>query len=453
MTLEQFQRRLIDAVRQWQQAGRYEQAIALVRALPPLIPLVDALRMEGETFRDWAKSLDDPTADGPPGEEPPMAAAARDRYRHAGDAWAAAAQLRFEQQEYSELLWSSIEAYQLGRAYERSLRLLNDYLQYEFRELRPRGLLAKGRALLATDRPSDALAPLEDLVIDFPRDPLRFDARVVSALAQGELGQYTAASQSLEENLHDPGLAPSSPHWRDSLLLLGDIHYRQAFQRQLEILEPRAPDRTGEEIRAALAENQPVLLAAIDQLDEARQRDPEKRSIRRAAYLCGQSRRLAAQWPALQSVAPETLDGARRQLNQQRASFLEAALLDFQQLRVELNDLAEQTPLADWEQSILRNSYLAEADTLFDLGRYQEAAEAYRGATHRFLGEPLALEAMAQEARCYRELRRPDEARRVVKQAQQILDAIPADRETQFLGVTRYDRAGWNRLLALLARY
>jgi tetratricopeptide (TPR) repeat protein len=453
ITMDQFRQRLVDAIRQWQQARRFEQAIQLVRALPPLLPVVDALRLEGELYRDWAQALDDPPPDMPPGEMPPQRAEARSRYRSAGDALAAAAELKFESQQYSELLWSSIEAYQLGRAYERSLQLLEQYLHYEHRELRPRGLLAKGNALLAIAKPAAALTPLQDLVVDFPRDPLRFDARVTAALAQGELGEFTQASQLLEDNLYDPGLGPASPHWRQSLMLLGDMQYRQAYRRHLEVLEPRTSLQSAEEIRAALAANQPILESAIERLAEAVQRDAGKRSIRRAMYLCAQARRLAAQWPALQAAAPATLDVARRQLNQQKSELLEAALQDFQRLRIELNDLQENATLAEWERAILRNSYLAEADSLFDLARYEEAADAYRAATHRFLGEPLALEAMTQEARCYRELGRNDDAQRVLKQAEQILNAIAAERDVRFNQLTRYDRAGWDRLLSWMAAH
>jgi tetratricopeptide (TPR) repeat protein len=100
------------------------------------------------------------------------------------------------------------------------------------------------------------------------------------------------------------------------------------------------------------------------------------------------------------------------------------------------------------ELAILRNCYFGRADVLFDLGRYEEAVQAYSAATNRYQHDPEALEAYVQIACCYRRLDRPNEARGTIEQARVVLQRLRADAD--FARTTRLDRQQWTELLTWL---
>ncbi len=165
-------------------------------------------------------------------------------------------------------------------------------------------------------------------------------------------------------------------------------------------------------------------------------------------YLIGKSNRMAAEYPdRLLSSNQVTIDTVRRQLLQQRRQLLEDALSDFQSLHTDLNAIQEEGGLSEQHKSILRNSYFGEADTLFSLGRYDEAILAYRNVGNRFLNQPESLEAFVQIAQCQRKLGQFEQANRTLLQAEQVLRRIPAEYDAQFPIVTRSSRADWQQLI------
>jgi tetratricopeptide (TPR) repeat protein len=111
---------------------------------------------------------------------------------------------------------------------------------------------------------------------------------------------------------------------------------------------------------------------------------------------------------------------------------------------------AEQdaAPLDPRAADILRNAYFLAADVLFDLGRYDEAIQAYSNASNRYQSRPEALEALVQIASCYRQLNQPAKARSTIEQAKLMLRRIPT--ETEFDKTTRYSRDEWVTLLNFL---
>ena len=53
----------------------------------------------------------------------------------------------------------------------------------------------------------------------------------------------------------------------------------------------------------------------------------------------------------------------------------------------------EQSQLNPLEQAILRNCYFARGAAFYELGRLEEAIEAYSAATNRYHNEPEVLDA------------------------------------------------------------
>src|SRR6185503_13283537 len=132
-----------------------------------------------------------------------------------------------------------------------------------------------------------------------------------------------------------------------------------------------------------------------------------------------------AKWPRkrLNTVSIETSKAA---LGRQMQEQLQAAVADYNALITRLSEQpdANRTPT---DAAILRNCYFGRADALFDLGRYDEAIEAYSAATNRYQHDPESLEAYVQIACCQRRLGRISEARGTLEQARVVLQRIRSD--------------------------
>ena len=123
---------------------------------------------------------------------------------------------------------------------------------------------------------------------------------------------------------------------------------------------------------------------------------------------------------------------------------LQAAIDGYSNL---ITRLSEQQDAQHWptEAAILRNCYFGRADALFDLGRYDEAIQAYSAATNRYQHDPESLEAYVQIASCHRRLGRISEARGTLEQARVVLQRIRPDAD--FARTTRLARQDWVHLL------
>lgn len=452
----EFERRLIDAVETLQREGDFSSAIDIARAFPPVFGATEALLQEGAAYRAWA----DQTLDRQRRSRRDVAAAvaelARDRYRAAGDAFAAAAELEFTSPRYVPTLWAAIDAYQKAKHFRRSLTLLEPYLRYERRQRKPRGLLASGRAWLAegTDEACRrAVDILTECVTEFPRDPLRYEARLVAAQASAEIGDLDRARDMLQENLRDGQLAPSSPVWRDSLFTLGELLYQRVHENRL-----LADHAVEAERRRLMAESREVIDEALRVLDEAVTRywdgsdlpTPPRRSLH-AAYLSARTHRIAAQIPIIEAEGPDTTTLDRRRSRLAAANELRAALDRYVGLRnhleQRLDEQGNDARLPSYELALLRNCLIGEADTLFELERLDEAAAAYGSVTLRYMNEPLALEGILGHAQCLRRLGRQREADSRIRQASLVLRRIPDEWNGRFEEITRYSRGEWDRLL------
>ena len=453
-----FRSRLITALQTLRQKEQFGPCVEIARTLPTLFPAADAFYEEAITHQQSAERTLALSNGNLEDTAPTVLALAKQKYRAAGDAFAASARLRFDTTQYCDTLWQAIETYQSSGQFERCVELLNDYLRYEDRRRLPRALLAIGKANLAVGDIDHALESLEECMTEFPRDPLRYDARLNAALAHAEANRFTEAKDLLDANLSDGGLTPESVVWLDSLLALGELLFRQGNETHLtwsigdQTLDPTRPRST-----AVLRDQQPLIEDAILKLNEAAERLNET-SVRNApdpranyaAYLGARAHALAAVWPKLESESIDTLDAAKRQLRIQAEQHFSAALIGFSKLRTKLLDREEEKALSPSQKAMLRNCYVSEADTLFDLERFDQAAEAFRAVSLRYMNEPPALEAMMGQARCLRQLNRQRAARLVIRQAKIVLGRIPTEFDGQFQATTRYDRKRWNELLTWL---
>src|SRR6056297_446418 len=322
LSLLEFRTRLEATAEALREQGAFAESIELAQTLPPVVDPATALAMQAESHRRWgqylARQAEQATQ---PENKTALLQRMRAKFLKAGDTFQEVAQLRFTEPEYIDLTWDAIQSYEKARAFDRSLELLEDYLRYERRAILPRGLIAHGRALLSLGQIEEALQPLTTCIEEFPRDSLRHEARLLKAIGQLELGLNVEPQQLLDENLHNSDLSPDSRIFRDSLFVSGESLYRQALRENLSlsaIVSPagknpnRKPDAATIE---AFNANQELIEKAINRLSEAYHRDQKYENqlrARRAQYLIAECERLAAFWPGLQAVDPETIETTRR---------------------------------------------------------------------------------------------------------------------------------------------
>ncbi|MEM9368054.1 MAG: hypothetical protein AAGD07_18835 [Planctomycetota bacterium] len=433
---------LTESLLQLRRLEAFEHAVETARALSPIFGVAESSLQEARAFRDWGDAT---LANGRgAGQEisREAAALARRHYRQAGDAYKVAANERFTTDQYLPTLWSAIDAFQRGRDFAQSISLLKSYLQYEERGRQPRGLVAYGRALLAEGRPDEAMDALQTCIVEFERDPLRYDARLLAAQAAIDDDRVEQARLWLIDNLNDGELTPQSPTWRDSLFTLAEMLFQSSETKILE-----AEKQSPEVYAQTLVEVRDNLNESIRRLGEAVQRYDTTQRAQMAAYQLAHAHLLATRGPELTLNQEENVESIQRDLRRRVASHKAEALRRFETLVNFLSELARDEELSDRQTAILRNAMLDRADLLKELGRIAEAEAAYRALGVRFMNEPPALEALLGQSRMARTLGRQREADLLIRQASMVLDRIGPQWDSRFSEVTRYDRAGWRRYL------
>ena len=78
------------------------------------------------------------------------------------------------------------------------------------------------------------------------------------------------------------------------------------------------------------------------------------------------------------------------------------------------------------ERTYLKASYLYRADCLFDLGRYEQAMEAYTEAAWRYDNMPASVSASMQIVQCQLRLGQKNEAKAALARLKWTLAKIPA---------------------------
>ncbi len=92
---------------------------------------------------------------------------------------------------------------------------------------------------------------------------------------------------------------------------------------------------------------------------------------------------------------------------------------------------------------LLRNSFLGEADLLYEMKDYEKALGIYRSAANRFVSQPISLEALTRSAQCLQQMGRVAEANRAVLQAYDLVARIDASNPEAFAQTTRGSKEEW----------
>jgi tetratricopeptide (TPR) repeat protein len=458
ISLTGFRARLLAAQARWLSQHKYDEAIALARALPPLISSDRAMLLQAEARVAWAQQLAvQAAADRPPSREA-VTSQSRKQFRLAGVAFAHVALLRAATREYTDDIWRSAENFLRGHDFRHAARMFQFYLDQEPRSRRADAQTFLGESLLSLGELDRALTNLTDVFQSYPQHPASYRARILAATAHMEQGNLAEAKQLLQANLEHESLRPESLEWRDSLFLLGETLYREGLTFEAESREVGVDANDLDAAKAGLEKLQQCHQAcreAARVFQEAIARYGDAPQALRARYYLAESRREAAKYPRKRAATID-LEATRSAIEREMQSELTAAIDAYDDL---INHLSQREHLGEMkaedvasfsnaEKAMLRNAYFGRADSLFDLEFYDEAIRAYTLAANRFQNDPVALEAFVQIASCHRRMGRPAEALGVLEQAKVVLQRIPQD--AGFQRATRYGRTQWEELLGVL---
>lgn len=363
-------------------------------------------------------------------------------YRAAGHDYEELARLHFTDPQYLDHVWSSAEYYFLGKEYAAALKQLREYLRYEQRSRRPLALLRYGECQVLLGQSQAALTTLRECIADYPRDASSYRARLLAARALLDKGDRAAVKELYLLNLESGQLTPASTEWRDALFGLGRLLFGDA--QLVESQNPPSKDNSAV-VTAPEQQAQELYHEAIRRLEEAVERYPNASQAVPSRYLVAESYRALAAYPRKRLNA-STIQTARDEYAKELRALLAEAMSNYVLVQESLANRREDQPLTTVEYSLLRNCYFAQAATLYELDRFQEAIGVYTTMINRYQSEPQVLDAYFQLATCQRKVGQLEEAQATLDQARLALERLQRE-SSNFVSTTNHDAAEWQRIL------
>ncbi|MEM6751117.1 MAG: tetratricopeptide repeat protein, partial [Planctomycetota bacterium] len=404
------------------EAERYKDALSLLQVLTPLydpratpprvlLGLAQVHEKVAEQALATADKLDPAALQ--PGDRPqPRArslalreaaahfeAAGRHYLDHAGV-------LTYDDAAHGDSLWAAARCFDRARAWPEAIRVYGDFVDTRRQDdRRVRALLALGKALQSDNQQDAAITRFEGLLRDHPSAPVASEAYVPLAQAFQATGRTAEAEQTLLAVLTDhPSITAESPAYREALVALGQLYHRRG------------------------AADARAFTQAVERLDEAVRRYGDEPGGAKLRYLLADSLRKSVS--ALDEELSVELPPSRRSaLQQERTERLTEARVLFSQVKTELGR-APMASLAQDEVVYLRNSYLYEADALYDMGgltNLQLARDLYVRAASRWSNHPASLVAQMQIVNAYCEMGDFGAAQAAHGNALSMLERIPED--------------------------
>ena len=416
LPLDEARRRIQAAHQRFVDDEAFQAALQLSDRVGRLIGRGEQLEMRARTLEEWGDSEVAAAARRAGSRGRRMLRDGRRRLREAGVAYEQRAETRYADRAYTDDLWAAAEAFHRGQAYAEAARVLKRYLREEPVQRNALALVRLGEAYLARGSGGHAIEAFEECLEFHDTDASSYRARLACAKAYRERDRFDRAEELLRHNLTRTALSPASPEWRDSKFLLGEILAEQGRHDE-----------------------------AIGELEEAVARYPNADQSRTARYLIAESHRHAAAEPLARLKEANTVS-ERERARGDAETHLEQALRMYRQVEQEIT-LADSTDELD--RATLRNCLFLAGQSLFELGRYEEAIQSFSSVSTLYQNEPFMLEALVHIYYCWRRLHDRPKALGVIQQARNLLDRLPP--EADFATSTNLSRGEWDRLLTLLA--
>jgi TolA-binding protein len=339
-----------------------------------------------------------------------LAEKGRKLLREAGEAFETAVRELGAEGDSGELLWWSAENYLQAQEPARAAAVLEVYLRSELKpERKLEAQVALGEAYQALRRNQPAV----DLLKQAAGHPgaLQVRASYLLALAQMDLNQYAEAEGVLKQIMTFPLLDGGNEEFRLARFALVHVLFR----------------------REAFSD-------AADYLEKALEQDAQHpQAVQTRYWLAEAYRRAARQEKKLISAADTAT--ARDFYLKRKQQQLERALEQFRLVVAGLEKVAETRLPAD-EATRLRDSRLGMGECLFNLGRYEEAAEVYRRQMECQGDSVAALTAAMHLTHCYTTLKQLDQAKATAARGRAILDRL-ADGDLEAAGSKRSAWQDW----------
>ncbi len=440
--------RLFGITNQLCKSGMYELALEVADQMQVVFPANQAMQLQANILGSWSRAFESQARHG----DVQAKASLNNLYNRTGQKYEQVASSSLRANDYLDLVWNAIEYYQRAGRTDSANRMIETYLNYEARTRRPRGLLALARNHLANGDWQASLVPLERCFEEHPASPSGYEARLLAARSLKELNELDKAIELLSVNLWDCDLHPENPLWKESFSELGTLQTMRADKKMSEV--KKQFDLPWKEAEPNVLQCQKDFSQAIETLNEAIRRYPSDPQIGPMRFRLARNYQLTAELNDQVARRDESLNELnRRQLAQQHDELLENAVNQYGELLKGMRELPDDTRKSTLNSSISRNSYLNRADILMQLGKYDEAIDAYREALAAYSNRPEGLEALTQIAECYRKSGREREALKAIHQAELMLDRIPVDQNEFFVSLTRGDRTHWQALLKRLKQW
>lgn len=451
MPLDRMRLRLLASANQLFETGVYAESSQFVENLPDLCTEVDRLRLEAVIHDRWARKMQQERSN-PPASDSATSDPDEDEakkieglYRRAARSIERLSQIDMRTPNYMERLWLGIEDFHRAGNFADSNRLIDRYLALSPRSDHSRVLLMQAKNFAAAGNVNAALGAIDRLLLMDPENPLVPDAKLTAAKLQWNRGNFDAAEALILDNLYSGRLRPDSAVWKESLIELGTLMFRQGERVQVRVLGMAVEDNVQPEtLQGDLEKSYEQLLRSIASMEEGLRRFQGDARRYQLLYMTAKAYRMASYWPeALLQGNRLVSEESISEWKSKRAELLVNSRNTFASLRRELTSDQEKKAVPNSEV-LLCNSYFGEADLLFQEGNFNGALEAYRNAANQFINEPESLEAFVQMARCYQELGRTQDMRRTLEMAIDVLGRIPADRDGRFQKNTSGNRQSWD---------
>ncbi len=398
------------------ESGQYAKAEELLGYFLRIVPKERQARLFSRIFMQWGEQLENRSEDKKSDEQRKLLRQAEEKFRLAGKWYEELAKWTFDAPEYLTKVWAAAENYERGRDFPRAMAMYRLYLEHEFVLRQAQSHFHIGDILFEMNEINAAVKELEYCLESFPDDPVVEQARLTLACAYQEKKQWDRAARLLKENL-DGKYDPTSEVFRDSLYELGRVYDHMHENAEMievfnEVLTLYPEDPKTAEAHYLIAK------ASLD--EEAKLNDLMSRE-----------------------QLPNRIELDRRTL----AETQRTALGHLKQARTILMREEERHGLDDAGDRMLRNTYFLIGRVLTAMGPeyYEEALQENKTAVARYLGHPDVLQAYLQLARVYQLQGQPDQADRIITQAENLLKRFIAAKA--FRQDTVYTERQWQELL------
>lgn len=309
---------------------------------------------------------------------------------------------------------ASGECFDLGADRGSALHAYETYLESTDEKDMQRARIAYryARALHSAFRFDEALAAYDDLVSRHGRGAYAATARVGSAGCLVELSRPQEARARLESIVSGAaGIRPEALEYREAKFALGSLLWDMGQFR-----------------------------GAVSTLDESIRRYPDDERIPRVAYMLGSAYRNLAAAEFVRRMDSLNSPSERAVSSRQYSEHLERASVAFD-LVILAFVARDPTTLDQLQVEMLRDSSVARADAVFELGEYEECVSLLEDIERRYRNESTSLDALIRLVEVWDALGDRDMAEKTHRRAELRLRQLPE--EAFDFPASRFDRDAW----------